>query len=271
MKKAIITGTKGFIGGNLLKSLKYDFDIFEINENIFDDYDWEMLLHEHLYHYKPDVVFHVGACSDTLENNVNYMMTRNFQSTKIIVDFCKKENIPLIFSSSAANYGTNNSHPSNLYGWSKFVSEQYVISNGMIALRYFNVYGPGESSKGKMASVAYQMMEKYKNGDKIKLFPLTPRRDFVYIKDVISANIFAYENYNKLSGKYYEVGFGEARSFEDIMETLDIDYSYLDEEEIPKGYQFYTCSSEEKWMPGWEPKFNLESGLRDYFSDSLYF
>ena len=118
-----------------------------------------------------DAVFHVGACSDTLETNVDYMMTRNYESTKIIMDWCVKNNKPMIYSSSAANYGTNNLYPSNLYGWSKYVGEGYVISNGGIALRYFNVYGPGEEDKGKMASVAYQMFIKNTKGEKITLFP----------------------------------------------------------------------------------------------------
>jgi ADP-L-glycero-D-manno-heptose 6-epimerase len=264
MKKAIITGTKGFIGKNLKKEIENNFDVFEINEDIFDEYNWEMLLHEHLYHNKPDVVFHVGACSDTLEQNVNYMMTRNFESTKIIVDFCKEENVPLIYSSSAASYGDNDSYPSNLYGWSKYVAEKYVISNGMVALRYFNVYGPGEEHKGKMASVAYQMMEKYKKGQKVKLFPLDPKRDFVYIKDVISANLYAFNNYKTIKGSYYDVGFGEPRTFEDVMDILEIKYSYHDYDMIPKGYQFYTCSNSNKWMKGWKPEYNLEKGLTDY-------
>ena len=211
-----------------------------------------------------DAVFHVGACSDTLETNVDYMMTRNYESTKIIMDWCIKNNKPMIYSSSAANYGTNNLYPSNLYGWSKYVGEGYVISNGGIALRYFNVYGPGEEDKGKMASVAYQMFIKNVKGEKIVLFPKKPQRDFVYIKDIVSANIHALENYEELGGKYYEVGSGTARTFEDVLNNMGIEYDYTSEDVIPNGYQFYTCSDKNKWMSGWESTWSLESGIKDY-------
>jgi len=191
-------------------------------------------------------------------------MTRNYESTKIIMDWCVKNNKPMIYSSSAANYGTNNLYPSNLYGWSKYVGEGYVISNGGIALRYFNVYGPGEEDKGKMASVAYQMFIKNVKGEKIVLFPKKPQRDFVYIKDIVSANIHALENYEELGGKYYEVGSGTARTFEDVLNNMGIEYNYTSEDVIPNGYQFYTCSDKSKWMNGWESKWDLEMGIKDY-------
>lgn len=265
MKKVIITGTKGFIGKRLKESLK-NYEIVEINEDIFDDFDWCRELQNILEESEAEAIFHVGACSNTLETDVQYMMTRNFESTKILVDYSFKKSIPLIYSSSAANYGTNNEFPSNLYGWSKYVAEQYVISNGGIALRYFNVYGPGEESKGKMASVAFQMFEKDMKNIKVKLFPYNPKRDFVYINDVVDSNIFAYENYLNIPPGFYDVGYGEARSFEDVMDILHIRYSYHDDLEIPKGYQFYTCSNKNKWLPNWKPKYNLEDGLKDYLT-----
>jgi nucleoside-diphosphate-sugar epimerase len=117
-----------------------------------------------------------------------------------------------------------------------------------------------------MASVAFQMNEKHNNNEEIKLFPKKPKRDFVYVKDVISANIHAFENYKTLSGKYYEVGSGTARPFEDVMKTMNIPFEYHEETLIPKGYQFYTCSNKIKWMKGWESKWTLENGLKDYFN-----
>ena len=191
MKRAIVTGSKGFIGKNLIQEIKDDFEILEINEDIFLNEDWTNVLLNKINKFSPDVIFHIGACSDTLEQDVNYMMTRNYESTKIMSDYCYVYNCKMIYSSSAANYGTNNLYPSNLYGWSKYVAEKYVIQNGGVALRYFNVYGPYEDHKGKMSSVAYQMVTKQKEGQEIKLFPLKPTRDFVYVKDVISANLHA--------------------------------------------------------------------------------
>ena len=102
MRKAIITGTKGFIGGNLMKRLQNDYQIVEINEDIFDDASWREELESIIRKSEAHVFFHVGACSDTLEQNVNYMMSRNFESTKIISDVCFDLGLPLIYSSSAA-------------------------------------------------------------------------------------------------------------------------------------------------------------------------
>ena len=144
-----------------------------------------------------------------------------------------------------------------------------MISKGGIALRYFNVYGPGEHNKGRMASVAYQMDQKFKSGDSINLFPGKPTRDFVYVKDVVSANVHALEDYSSLRGNYYEVGSGESRPFEDVLGSLGIPFTYHPEESIPEGYQFFTMSDSTKWMPGWSPKWNLERGLSDYFGRDI--
>jgi ADP-L-glycero-D-manno-heptose 6-epimerase len=266
IKKILITGTNGFIGKNLLNELKDGYEILEINEDIFDKPKWYDEIFFLLNNFEPDVIFHVGACSDTLETDVNYMMTRNYEFTHYLSDWANVMNKKLIYSSSAANYGTNDVYPSNLYGWSKYVAEKLVITNGGIALRYFNVYGPLESNKGKMASVAHQMLQKQKEGLEIKLFPLKPNRDFVYVKDVINANIFAMENYKENAGDWYEVGSGTARTFEDVLDNLNIPYTYHDEKDIPNGYQFHTESKPYKWMFGWEPKYKLEEGLKDYLT-----
>ena len=264
MDKIIITGTDGFIGKNMLKACQDDFNVYEINEDIFNLPNWGDTLVNTIKDIEPDGIFHIGACSNTLETDANYMMTRNFEFTRIIADLCYLNDIRLIYSSSAANYGTNEKYPSNLYGWSKYTAEKYVNMSGAIALRYFNVYGPLEEHKGIMASVAYQMLEKQKSGQEIKLFPKKPQRDFVYVNDVVSANLYAYKNYYDLLPMFYEVGSGEARTFEDVLDNLDISYSYYNENEIPDGYQFYTKSDSSKWMEGWTPEFNLERGLNDY-------
>jgi len=266
MKTILVTGSKGFIGKNLMSYLEKtnEYLILEVNEDIFINENWNENLASFLTKNNPEVIFHIGACSDTLEKDVNYMMKLNFEFTKILVDWSLKNKSKLIYSSSAANYGENNYHPSNLYGWSKYVSEQYVISNNGIALRYFNVYGPLEEHKGKMSSVAYQSFIKHKNGQECKLFPKNPTRDFVYVKDIVLSNIFAMDNYFELNKNYYDVGSGESRSFEDVMKSMNIPFTYHEESSIPKGYQFYTCSNKAKWMTNWYPKYNLEKGLSEY-------
>ena len=265
MIKVLITGTEGFIGSHLYKELKLRFDnILTLNEDIFSYHNWKLHIETlFLNAYNPDMIFHVGACSNTLETDVQYMMTRNYESTKILSDWCKANNKKFIYSSSAASYGNSEQYPSNLYGWSKYAGEGIAIRNGGIALRYFNVYGPGEESKlYEMRSVAQQMWIKKLLGKEVKLFPKNPKRDFVYIKDVIDANLFAYENYDKLKGDFYDVGSGESSTFEEVMRLLDIEYGYLNEDSIPKGYQFYTLSK--KYMSGWKSKYNLQNGLKEY-------
>jgi|18_taG_2_1085343.scaffolds.fasta_scaffold29658_1 ADP-L-glycero-D-manno-heptose 6-epimerase len=263
MKKVLITGSKGFIGSNLVSSLD-DHNICGLDSEYLLRSDWKIYLLTQLKAFQPDVVFHIGACAGTLEKRVNYMMVRNYESTKELVNWCKNNNVPFIYSSSAAAYGDGGLYPSNLYGWSKYVAEDYVLNRAGVALRYFNVYGPGEKNKGQMASIAYQSFLKHDRGEKVLLFPQRPSRDFVYVRDVVEANLYAWKHFDKLKGKYFEVGSGTSRSFEDIMDILSISYAYADKSLIPDGYQFYTCSDRSKWMPGWAPKYTLDDGLFEY-------
>ena len=263
----LVTGSSGFIGRNLFNMLSSTSSNVEILE---DDYlnttSWGSILINHLDTINPSTVFHVGACSNTLEQNVQYMMIRNYESTKIISKWCKSNNCQMIFSSSAAIYGDSGEYPSNLYGWRKYVSEDYVIQNGGLALRYFNVYGPGEQDKGNMSSFVYQSFIKHKSNERILLFPGNPKRDFIYIDDVISANIHAMQNYQKLAGNFFEVSTGEAFTFEDLLSIFGLSFEYTELSEIPSGYQFNTCGDKSKWMPGWKPKFSLYDGLTKYKS-----
>lgn len=267
MKNVLVTGNKGFIGKRLEEKLKsLGYSVVGIDDEYLQNEDWVTELKNILDTVKPGFVFHVGACSDTLETDSNFMMVRNYQTTKVISDWCHEHIAILVYSSSAANYGDNGLYPSNLYGWSKYIAEDYCLKkNNCIALRYFNVYGPGESHKGRMASVAYNSFVKNKQNISVKLFPKNPKRDFVYIEDIVNANIFAMQNHVFIPKfNYYEVGSGIARSFEDVLNNLSIPFSYTDENEIPNGYQFYTCSDSNKWMPDWKPEFDLEKGIKDY-------
>lgn len=265
MKRAVVTGAAGFIGKNLGAELEsLGWVIYGVLENHLDLDEWEDKLQKEIDAFKPDAIFHVGACSNTLELRSQYIMERNFQSTKFLVDWCKNNSIPLIYSSSAANYGINGRYPSNLYGWSKYVAEAYVSSNEFVSLRYFNVYGPGEENKDNMASFYHQAFSMRSKGRVPKLFPGDPRRDFVYIKDVISANLAAFENSKICAGGIYDIGTSNPRSFEEGLEIIGIEYSYASNDAIPIGYQNYTCADLEKRLPGWTPKFQLEDGLSDY-------
>jgi ADP-L-glycero-D-manno-heptose 6-epimerase len=263
--KALVTGHLGFIGSRLRVSLEQlGIQTLGLEKDALLSEDWESEIATFLDLEQPTAIFHVGACADTLEKNVQSIMVENFESTKTLFDWAKSKRVPFVYSSSAANYGTNGRFPSNLYGWSKYVAEQYVISKGGVALRYFNVYGPGEDHKGNMASFVLQAHQKVLSGSAIQLFPGRPRRDFVFIDDVIQANVYALQNYDTLGGRFYEVGSGDARHFEDMLDILEIPYTYADESAIPEGYQFFTQSTMENWMPGWRPEHSIETGLGLY-------
>ena len=251
----LVTGDRGFVGSNLLKKLDWrDVETLEA-DIVNEDYCFRIL--EDLVR-EVDIIFHIGAISDTTLQDSTEMLRYNYAFSKEMFDYAQKYGKKVIYSSSAACYGDGGGMPMNIYGWSKLMAEQYGMAkcDDFVALRYFNVYGPGESHKGKMSSVALQSW----NGEINKLFPQKPKRDFVYIDDVVDANLHAI---NSPKG-VYEVGSGEARTFEDVLDNLGIDFSYHSSDKIPEWYQFYTKSDKSKWLPGWKPKYNLEDGIAKY-------
>ena len=250
--KALLTGYKGFVGNALHNKLKdiYDVtvcleacDMHELNDELIKSVD---------------VVFHVGAIADTSLQDEGEMLIYNYSFSVELFKLCQKYGKKVIYSSSAACYGDGDGKPKNIYGWSKLIAEEFGMAHcdEFVALRYFNVYGPGECHKGKMASVAHQA---YKKG-KFRIFQKKPKRDFVYIEDIVNANLHAVDAPKGV----YEVGSGEARTFEDVLDLMEVHYMYHHERYIPKWYQFYTKSDESKWMPGWKPKYNIEKGLKEY-------
>jgi len=265
MNRAVITGVSGFVGARLEKFLhEKEFELLGIDDDYLEGLEWQKELSSRITAFKPEAIFHVGACADTLEQSANYMMLRNYESTKVLKDIADLVGAKFIYSSSAANYGVNNKYPSNLYGWSKYVAEDYVRLTGGISLRYFNVYGPGENHKGNMASFLHQAFLKKQNSEDIKLFPGSPSRDFIHIEDVISANFFAFTEFDAISGKVFEVSTGESHTFEEVLELANLDFTYTDETEIPIGYQFYTKGNPATHLPGWQPQVSLELGVKSY-------
>ena len=255
--RALLTGHKGFIGRNLLNRLEKEYSlIYE-----FEKDDIPYLTDDKLSHIIEDsnVVFHNGAISDTSLQDYREMLYYNYHFSKRLIDLCKYHNTPMIFAGSASIYGTDDKLPQNIYAWSKMITEEYgrgIYPEGFTSLRYFNVYGPGEEDKGKMASVAYQA---WKQGS-FRLFPKEPKRDFVFIDDVVEANIKA----TQTTAGVYDVGYGEAVGFETFLDILNIPYEYTSEDEIPEWYQFYTCSHTSKWLPNWRPKYSAIEGCEKY-------
>ncbi len=254
----IVTGGAGFIGSNLVKGLNLigRNDIMVVDDltdgskykNLVDcqiaDYmdmnDFRQLLQdpESLRDANIEVIFHQGACSDTTEWDGKKMMDINYEYTKEVLHFCQDLAIPLIYASSAAVYGANqtfveaieNENPLNVYGYSKFLFDQYLRQNmsdlvaPVVGLRYFNVYGPREQHKGKMASVAYHLNQQLLNGDEIKLFEGCDGyddggqlRDFVYVDDVVAVNLWCWSS--GVSG-IFNVGTGKAQTFNDVAKSV---------------------------------------------------
>ncbi|WP_346796976.1 ADP-glyceromanno-heptose 6-epimerase [Halomonas sp. Bachu 37] len=284
----VVTGGAGFIGANLVKALnaRGRHDILVVDDlrdgtkfvNLADctlgDYlDKDTFLDRVKASLRgepielPDIeaIFHEGACSDTTEWDGRFMLENNFEYSKVLLNFCEQRGIPFLYASSAATYGGSevfkeepeHERPLNVYGYSKLLFDQYVrsrwdeLTTQVVGFRYFNVYGPREQHKGKMASVAYHHHIQIRNGETLKLFGAwdgyeagMQSRDFVYVGDVVDVNLW-FLDHPERSG-IFNLGTGRAEPFKAIGEAV-IDYyqrgniDYIPFPEELKGrYQSYT-------------------------------
>ena len=266
----VVTGYKGFIGSKLMTRLEArGEEVIGIEQDYWDSpfKDLTDLIRE------CNGVYHVGANSSTTYTDPDIFRTNFLQSIQLL-NVCKQYDIRMVFASSASIYG-DDGVPKNLYAWTKLctelVGDSYspaIYEGGFVALRYFNVYGPGEEHKGKLASIAHQAHLHYKlKGTPFKLCAGTPKRDFIYIDDVVEANIYAMECENLLRTSY-DVGTGYARPFSDLLRGMSIPYEYYTDEESeqlkPFGYQNHTKAAAKSFLPGWAPKYNMELATQLY-------
>jgi len=313
----VLTGAAGFIGSNMLKKLNSEnindviiVDNFsneiknrninnksfldKIDRNIF--FEWLLKNNKNI-----ELIIHLGARTDTTEKNIEIFNELNLHYSQKIWNYCVVNQVPLIYASSAATYGNgeygyNDDHyivdklkPLNQYGISKNEFDKWALQQKSTppfwyGLKFFNVYGPNEYHKGRMASVVFHAFNQIVTTNKVKLFKShrndikdgEQKRDFIYVKDVVEI-IFYLMNYKKNSG-IYNVGTGKARTFLDLaINTFkainkNIEIEFIDTpEDIRANYQYYTEANIQKLLnTGYNKSFTtLEEGINDYVTKYL--
>ena len=254
--KIVVTGAAGFIGSNIIAGLNARGiqDIIAVDDltqgdkfkNLADlqiaDYvdadDFYDLFAERAFG-DVEAVFHEGACSDTMESDGKYMMDNNYTLSCELFHACQDQGTRLLYASSAATYGGSNTFsespefekPLNVYGYSKLLFDQRLrreigkqfenATTQVAGFRYFNVYGPREQHKGRMASVAFHQFHQFQTDGKVKLFgdyggysAGGQMRDFVFIDDVVAVNLWFFDHPEK-SG-IFNLGTGKAQPFNDV-------------------------------------------------------
>jgi len=282
----IVTGGAGFIGSNLVHELNAHglTDILVVDNlanakkfvnlhgarfvDYMDKREFRRAIAENaLGGGRIEAILHQGACSNTLEDDGVYMMDNNFQYTKEVLGFATRQGVPLVFASTAAVYGLSgpghftptleNERPLNVYGFSKLAFDHYLrnqlalnaVPTTVVGLRYFNVYGPREQHKGRMASVIHHFTKQMKETGKLRMFSSSggygdgeQRRDFVYVRDLARLNMFfaqigPYAPKAGAARKVYRgvvnAGSGVSRSFNDVARALMAEHGEAAIEYIP--------------------------------------
>jgi ADP-L-glycero-D-manno-heptose 6-epimerase len=253
--KIVVTGAAGFIGSNIVRGLNCRGidDIIAIDD-LTDGAKFVNLAGGSIADYfdrsefyarfaagefgQVDAIYHEGACSDTMEHDGRLMLDTNYRCSKMLLDACLVQGTRLLYASSAAVYGASpafreepaNEHPLNVYGYSKLLFDNVVRRTfadapvQVAGFRYFNVYGPGEQHKGRMASVAFHHHRQFTETGKVQLFgeyggygPGLQVRDFVAVGDVVAVNLW-FLAHPEASG-VFNLGTGRAQPFNDVAEA----------------------------------------------------
>lgn len=250
--KVVVTGAAGMIGSNLVHALNARGidDVIAVDDftdgskhlnlqgarlsDYFDRSDFYGRFARGEFG-RVDAVFHQGACSDTTERDGRYMLETNYRCSKDLLDACLRQGVRLMYASSAATYGGSDTfreepayeRPLNVYGYSKLLFDQVVrrhlptAASQITGFRYFNVYGPRETHKARMASVAFHHYQQFQQTGQVRLFgayggygPGEQQRDFIHVDDVVAVNLW-FLDHPERSG-IFNLGTGRAQPFNDI-------------------------------------------------------
>jgi ADP-L-glycero-D-manno-heptose 6-epimerase len=309
----IVTGCNGFIGSNLVSQLnKLGFnniigvDDLSKKKNLIniehceieglldiEEFESNYLLKDKSFN-DVNQIFHQGACTNTMEWDAEYMMKNNFSFSQQLLDFAERNSVSFIYASSASVYGggkkfeeiRENENPINLYAFSKYLFDQLVRQKvkankiQIVGLRYFNVYGPNESHKGQMASVAYHLHQQLKEGNDVKLFegsggfgPGEQKRDFIYVDDVVKVNLW-FMNNPDVSG-IFNVGTGKSQTFNEVAKAViewhgkgSITYIPFPKELIDSYQSFTEANIDRLRQAGYQEDFlDVQSGIKLYLDE----
>lgn len=313
MKYIVVTGGAGFIGSGVIRALNDQqidniivVDLLDTSDkwkNLVGKRFLDILDKDHLFEWlqgREDQIqafIHLGACANTLELDGRYLLENNYRYSLRLAEYAFQHGHRFIYASSAATYGDGNLgfsdrdplgqyEPLNMYGYSKHLFDLWLknhhLLNRAVGLKYFNVFGPNEYHKGRMASAILKMVPDALNTGKIRLFKSSEPekypdggqiRDFIYVKDVAEMTIQFLDN--DLSG-IFNIGSGKEQTWNALAHAVinalgtKVEVEYIDmPPDLVGKYQNYTCADMEKSVQLYQPRYSLSAAVQDYVQNYI--